>query len=89
MRVDGICNAFYSPTSNVPMNLWIKQSQEYTDELIEVFESAIEQGYNPTVVYDNVFEQVGCNESDLTSVDKTRLIKKVNEMWKSKENRKR
>jgi len=65
-----------SPAMN-GMNMMIMQSQEYTDKLIELFTNAINSGYNPNVIYEDVFSQVGCTEYDLTATDRLRLKKKV------------
>ena len=59
------------------------QSQEYTDKLIEQFEMAIAAGYNPNMVYEDVFSKVGCSEADLTDFDKVRLQQKVESMYRS------
>lgn len=71
------------PTNNVVINNMIKQSQQYTDELIEQFEDAIKAGYTPDSVYKQIFEVVGCDESDLTYADKARLKRKVESAWQS------
>lgn len=62
---------------------WIMQSDVYTNQLIEAFEEAIQEGYNPNEVKEEIFEQLGINESDLTPFDQKRLVKEVEKFYKS------
>lgn len=76
-------NGAYSGGKINGFQVMAMQSQEYTDKLIAQFEKAIAAGYNPNTVSDDVFNKVGCRESDLTEFDKNRLKKKVEALWKA------
>lgn len=74
--------AYYNGKMNGAQAM-IMQSQEYTDKLIEQFGVAIAAGYNPNDVIDDVFNKVGCSDSDLTNSDKQRLMRTVEKMYQT------
>ena len=67
-------------------NMMIMQSQEDTDKLIKAFENAINAGYNPNVVQDEIYRKVGVSPSDLTPEDRYRLTRKVESIYKARYN---
>lgn len=76
MRIDGI--------GPIGFSHMLQQSDDNVNRLLREFRAAIENGYNPNVVYDEVFEKVGCTEDDLTESDKRRLKMKVEEMCRTR-----
>lgn len=67
-------------------HMMIMQSQEDTDKLIKAFENAINAGYNPNVVQDEIYRKVGVSPSDLTPEDRYRLARKVESIYKARYN---
>lgn len=61
------------------------QSSEDTDKLIKMFELAIENGYNPNDVRDEIFSKLRISESQLTEFDKRRLKQRVEAAYKSRQ----
>lgn len=59
------------------------QSSYDADKVIALFESAINQGYHPNEVEQEVYRQAGVNPSDFTWYDKDRIQRRVEEIYKA------
>ena len=66
------------------MDCWILQSHQNLRNILPDFEKAIEAGYNPNNVKDEIFKAHNLTESDFTELDKKELVKKVDAIWKAK-----
>ena len=60
---------------------YIMNSDQMADIVISLFESAAEQGYAPADVEDDVFYQAGVDPADLTTTDKIRIQKAINQIY--------
>ena len=63
------------------MDAMIMQSREDADKIIAMFDSAIQQGYHPEVVEQDIYEQLNINPDNLTDFDKVRISHAVNKLW--------
>jgi len=63
------------------MDAMIMQSSEDADKVIAMFDSAIQQGYHPEVVEQDIYEQLNINPDNLTDFDKVRISHAVNKLW--------
>lgn len=63
----------------------VMQSSYDTDKIIAMFESAIRQGYHPVEVEQEIYRQAKVNPANLTSYDRQKIQRKVEEIYKSKE----
>ena len=63
------------------MDAMIMQSSEDADKVIAMFDSAIQQGYHPEVVEQDIYEQLNINPDNLTNFDKVRISHAVNKLW--------
>ena len=59
----------------------IMQSSEDADKVIAMFDSAIQQGFHPEAVEQDIYEQLNVNPNDLTDFDKVRISHAVNKLW--------
>lgn len=57
----------------------IYQSDETANNMIAAFEAAIENGYHPLQVEQQIYQQF--NPDDLLDSDKNRVNRKVSEIW--------
>lgn len=69
------------------MNAMVMQSASDVDKVIALFENAIEQGYYPNDVEQEVYRQANVNPSDFTWYDKQKIQRKVEEIYKLKGSR--
>ena len=80
-------NFFKSPVQSLSdsyvngMDAMIMQSSEDADKVIAMFDSAIQQGYHPEVVEQDIYEQLNINPDNLTDFDKVRISHAVNKLW--------
>ena len=63
------------------MDAMIMQSSEDADKVIAMFDSAIQQGFHPEVVEQDIYEQLNINPDNLTDFDKVRISHAVNKLW--------
>ena len=63
------------------MDAMIMQSSEDADKVIAMFDSAIQQGFHPEAVEQDIYEQLNVNPNDLTDYDKVRISHAVNKLW--------
>lgn len=63
------------------MDAMIMQSSEDADKVIAMFDSAIQQGFHPEAVEQDIYEQLNINPADLTDYDKVRISHAVNKLW--------
>ena len=62
----------------------VMQSSYDADRIIQLFNSAIEQGYHPNDVEQEVYRQAGVNPNTLTWYDKQHIQNKVEEIYNRK-----
>ena len=60
-----------------PFKMYLQQSEIYLDKLVKEFIIVIKAGGNPNDYIDEVFEKVGCRQSDLSDLDVKRLERRV------------
>ena len=72
------------PIDSDPFGIMMMNSHEKTDKLLKDMIDAVNHGYNPNVVFDDVLAQNGIREEDLMEWDKKRLKKKVEEAYRAK-----
>ena len=59
------------------MDMMVMQSSADADRVIELFESAIMQGYHPNDIEQEVYRQAGVNPADFMQYDKEKIQRKV------------
>lgn len=59
----------------------IMQSDSDADRVIALFASAIAQGFNPTVVENEVYRQAGIDPADFNYLDREKIQNAVYKMW--------
>lgn len=62
----------------------IMQSSSDADLIIRDFEAAIEAGYNPNDVKEQILNNRGIKESDLTDMDINRINRRVENIYKNR-----
>jgi hypothetical protein len=65
----------------------IMQSEQNTDKIIKTCEQLIAAGYNPNIVIEQACYSCGVSMNSLTDMDKQRLVKKVEEIYRSNQTR--
>lgn len=65
----------------------ILESYQKTNELIECFKDAIDKGYDPNSVIDQILEACNVKESDLTDFDIQRLNREIEQYVRQKKSR--
>ena len=60
---------------------YIMQSQQNVNTIIKDFENALSAGCDPNLVLQQVFEKRGIKEYDLTTTDKKKLERRVQEIY--------
>ena len=66
-----------------PFQMYLQQSEVYLDKLVKEFIIVIKAGGNPNDYIDEVFEKVGCRQSDLSDLDVKRLERRVEAAYRS------
>lgn len=65
----------------------IMQSDQDTNKIIKTCEELIIAGYNPNIVIEQACQKNGIRMNSLTDIDKQRIVKKVEEIYKSNQTR--
>ena len=65
----------------------IMQSEQDTNKIIKTCEELIIAGYNPNIVIEQACQKNGIRMNSLTDIDKQRIVKKVEEIYKSNQTR--
>lgn len=65
----------------------IMQSEQDTNKIIKTCEELIIAGYNPNIVIEQACQKNGIRMNSLTDMDKQRIVKKVEEIYKSNQTR--
>ena len=65
----------------------IMQSDQDTNKIIKTCEELIIAGYNPNIVIEQACQKCGVRMNSLTDIDKQRIVKKVEEIYKSNQTR--
>ena len=65
----------------------IMQSDQDTNKIIKTCERLIAAGYNPNIVIEQACQSCGVSMNSLTDMDKQRLVKKVEEIYRSNQTR--
>ena len=66
-----------------PFQMYLQQSETYLDKLVKEFIIVIKAGGDPNDYIDEVFEKVGCKQSDLSDLDVKRLERRVEAAYRS------
>ena len=67
---------------------YIMNSSEVADNVIKLYESAIEQGFAPTLeVQMQIFRQLGIDGSEISGPDRRRIEDTVSAIWESQKYR--
>ena len=66
---------------------YVMQSDQDTNKIIKICEELLAAGYNPNIVIEQACQKCGIRLSNLTDMDKNRLVKKVEEIYKSNQTR--
>ena len=66
-----------------PFKMYLQQSEIYLDKLVKEFIIVIKAGGTPNDYIDEVFEKVGCRQSDLSDLDVKRLERRVEAAYRS------
>lgn len=66
-----------------PFQMYLQQSETYLDKLVKEFIVVIKAGGDPNDYIDEVFEKVGCKQSDLSDFDVKRLERRVEAAYRS------
>lgn len=66
-----------------PFQMYLQQSETYLDKLVKEFIVVIKAGGDPNDYIDEVFEKVGCRQSDLSDFDVKRLERRVEAAYRS------
>lgn len=64
------------------LDVMIMQSDENYKNLLSLFKDAIEKGYNPNDVKDDIFNYLDLTEEDLIETDCIKLIREVEDFYK-------
>lgn len=65
----------------------IMQSDQDANKIIKTCEELIIAGYNPNIVIEQACQKNGIRMNSLTDIDKQRIVKKVEEIYKSNQTR--
>lgn len=65
----------------------IMQSETDTNKIIKTCEELIAMGYNPSIVIEQACLKNNLNMNSLTETDKIRIIKKIENISKQKQNK--
>lgn len=66
------------------IDYYAMNSAESADKVIKAFEVAIENGYDPVEIEQEIYHQTNVNPADFTWYDKQRIQRKVEEMCESR-----
>lgn len=66
-----------------PFKMYLQQSEVYLNRLVGEFIIIIKAGGDPNDYIDEVFEKVGCKQSDLSDLDVKRLKRRVEAAYRS------
>lgn len=77
MNINGITGLGYG------CDYYVMNSNDNADKVIKAFEVAIENGYDPVEVEQEIYKQTHVNPEDLTWYDKQRIQRKVEEIYNS------
>lgn len=72
---------------NMSLMNYIIQSEQDTNKIIKTCEELIIAGYNPNIVIEQACQKSGIRMNSLTDIDKQRIVKKVEEIYKSNQTR--
>lgn len=86
MNISGISPRYPNGYLN-GIDTMIMQSDEAANKVIAAFEDAISKGFHPEIVEQDIYRQTGVDPADFTEYDKEKILKRVNEIWESHNNR--
>lgn len=72
---------------NMSLMNYIMQSEQDANKIIKTCEELIIAGYNPNIVIEQACQKNGIRMNSLTDIDKQRIVKKVEEIYKSNQTR--
>lgn len=78
MGINGITGLGYG------CDYYVMNSNDNADKVIKAFEVAIENGYDPNEVEQEIYKATQVNPADFTWYDKQRIQRKVEEMCESR-----
>lgn len=67
-----------------PLKYQILQSHENLEKVLPDFQAAIDAGYDPNVVKDSIFAKYHISDGDFMDADASKLIRKVEAMYRKK-----
>lgn len=66
---------------------YVMQSDQDTNKIIKTCEELLAAGYNPNIVIEQACQKCGIRINSLIDIDKQRIVKKVEEIYKSNQTR--